>query len=117
MANFKLTARLREAKGKEAAKKLRKNKELPAVFYGPKSEPLMLALSYSELQRLTKKSSGENVIIGLQIDSESGSESRTVMLKELQVDPITDTPLHADFYDSPRYLRADIDIFFRCDLS
>jgi large subunit ribosomal protein L25 len=35
----------------------------------------------------------------LQIESEKGSETKIVMLKELQTDPINDTYIHADFYE------------------
>ena len=99
MAQLSLTARIREKKGKEAAKKLRKNNEFPAIFYGPKSEPILLVVKYSAIRQVMKKSSGENVIIGLQIEREKGTEVKTVMLKEIQMDPIKDLILHADFYE------------------
>jgi large subunit ribosomal protein L25 len=43
--------------------------------------------------------SGENVILDLQIKSEKGTESKKAMLKEVQIDPVSDAYLHADFYE------------------
>ncbi|MBW1850191.1 MAG: 50S ribosomal protein L25 [Deltaproteobacteria bacterium] len=39
-----LAARVRNSKGKGAARKLRRNNQVPAIFYGPNSEPIMLAV-------------------------------------------------------------------------
>ncbi len=50
------------------------------------------------MERILNKAGGENVILDLEVQSETGTESRTAMLKDLQVDPIQDTYLHADFY-------------------
>ena len=94
-----LAARVRKSKGKGAARRLRKNNQIPAIFYGPKSEPVMLAVDYPELNRILKQSSGENILLDLQFQSDHGTETRKVMLKELLLDPIKDTCLHADFYE------------------
>ena len=94
-----LAAQVRHTKGKQAAKKLRKSKKIPAIFYGPKSEPVMLTLDYPELERVLKQSTGENVILDLNVQSDKGTETKKVMLKELLVDPVKDTYLHVDFYE------------------
>ena len=99
MAQTTLSARIRDSKGKGTAKKMRRNNQIPAIFYGPDANPVMLAVNYSDLRGIIKKSASDNIIIGLQIESDKGSESKTVMLKELQVDPIKDIYLHADFYE------------------
>ena len=94
-----LAARVRNSKGKGAAKKLRRNNQVPAIFYGPNSEPIMLAVDYPELKRLLEHGSGENILLDLQVESDQGTETRKVMLKELLMDPIKDTCIHADFYE------------------
>ncbi|MFC1532790.1 50S ribosomal protein L25 [Thermodesulfobacteriota bacterium] len=99
MAQHILAARIREEKGKEASKRLRNSQLVPAIFYGPDTNPLMLTVESSDLNKLMKKSAGENIILGLQIQRDKGSDSKMVMLKELQTDPIEDTYLHADFYE------------------
>ncbi|MBW1705341.1 MAG: 50S ribosomal protein L25 [Deltaproteobacteria bacterium] len=94
-----LAAYLRKTTGKGAARKLRKNNQVPAVFYGPGTESVMLALDYPELEQLLKQAEGENIILDLQVKSEGGTESKRAMLKDLQVDPVKDTYIHADFYE------------------
>lgn len=94
-----LGARPRHNKGKGAARKLRNNKQVPAIFYGPNTEPRMLALDYLELEGIMKQFAGENIILDLKVQSDGGTETRSVILKDLQVDPIKDTYIHADFYE------------------
>jgi len=59
----------------------------------------MLAVKYLDLKTLLKSASSENVIFQLQIESGQGTENKTVMLKELQSDPIKPVYYHADFYE------------------
>jgi large subunit ribosomal protein L25 len=94
-----LSAQVRKTKGKAAARKLRANNQIPAVFYGPKIEPVMLVVDYPELKRVIKQGTGENILLDLQVQSDQGTETRKAMLKELITDPIKDTVLHADFYE------------------
>ena len=94
-----LAAHLRKTSGKGAARKLRKNNQVPAIFYGPGTETVMLALDYPELERLLRQAGGENIILDLQVKSDSGTESKRAMLKDIQVDPVKDTYVHADFYE------------------
>ncbi|MCD4715729.1 MAG: 50S ribosomal protein L25 [Desulfobacterales bacterium] len=94
-----LAAYIRKTTGKGAARKLRKNNQVPAVFYGPGTETVMLALDYPELEKLLKQASGENIILDLQVKSDKGTESKKAMLKDLQVDPVKDNYVHADFYE------------------
>ena len=99
MEQITLSARLRTEKGKGAARKIRQANQIPAIFYGPGQEPVMLAVEESDLRSILRQSAGENAILGLQIESDKKSETRTVMLKEVQTDPIQDTVFHADFYE------------------
>ncbi len=99
MARPVLNARIRQSKGKGAAKKLRRNNQIPAIFYGPNAEPVMLAVDYPEFERITKQAAGENIILDLKIQSDGATETRSTILKDLQIDPIKDIYLHADFYE------------------
>ncbi len=105
-----LTARIRKSKGKGAAKKLRKMAQIPAVFYGPKTEPVMLAVDYPELKRLLKQVSSDNVILDLQVQSDQGTETRKAMLKDVLIDPVKDIYLHADFYEISMDKEITVDI-------
>ncbi len=99
MADFTLSARTRETRGKGAARQLRRENQVPAVVYGPGRPSVILAVDYPELRTIIKKAASENIILELQITSDSGVAKRNVMLKELQTDPIKETYLHADFYE------------------
>jgi len=99
MAQLTLSARVRDTKGKGAARKLRRDKQVPAVFYGPRAASTMLSVNYSDLQGLVKSTTSENIILQLRIESEKGEETHSVMVKELQVDPIKPVYYHADFYE------------------
>ncbi|MBW1977599.1 MAG: 50S ribosomal protein L25 [Deltaproteobacteria bacterium] len=99
MAQTTLSARIREDKGKGVARKLRRAKQVPAVFYGPNATPLKLVVDDGDLKAILRETRGENVLLQLQIESKSGTDSKTVMLKELQTDPIKPVYLHADFYE------------------
>ena len=110
MGHLALAAHVRENKGKGAARKLRKNNQLPAIFYGPATESIMLTVDYPELARITKQGKGENIILDLQIASDQGQETRKVMLKDLMVDPVNGAYLHADFYEISMDKEITVDI-------
>jgi large subunit ribosomal protein L25 len=101
MAQITLSASVRKDRGKGAANKLRRNHQIPAILYGPNTVPLMLSVGELDLRAVLKAATGENIILGLQIDKGNGNETRTVMLKELQADPIKPVYYHADFYEIP----------------
>lgn len=99
METLTLAARVREERGKGAARRLRRSGHIPAVFYGPKTNPVALVVDYPELETILKKTSSENVILDLVMNSGRGSETKKTMIKGLQVDPISQNVLHADFYE------------------
>ena len=99
MARHVLSARVRKDKGKETARRLRRNNQIPAIFYGPKTEPVMLTVDHEELHRITKHGSSDNILLDLQLQSDKGTENRKAILKDLLIDPIKGSYLHADFYE------------------
>jgi len=113
MAQITLSARIRKDKGKGAARKLRRADQIPAIFYGPNAKPVMLAVNYFDLQGILKETAGENIILGLEIESDSGRDTRTVILKELQTDPIKDIYFHADFHEISMDKEITVDIPIR----
>ncbi|NQT56354.1 MAG: 50S ribosomal protein L25 [Desulfobacteraceae bacterium] len=94
-----LAAQVREGKGKGAARRLRKNNQIPAIFYGPDTKPIMLAVDYQELKRIINQNTSENIIFDLQVKSDQGTETRKALLKDILIDPTKDIYLHADFYE------------------
>jgi len=94
-----LAAQIRYDSGKGVARKLRQNNRVPGIFYGPGTESVMISLDYPELERIMDQVSGENILLDLKLQSEQGAETKTVMLKDLQTDPVKDKFVHVDFYE------------------
>ena len=72
---------------------------IPAVFYGPRSETVVLMVDPKELSKTLQTEAGENVIIDLNIRKGGDSFQKMVMLKEIQIHPLRRKALHADFYE------------------
>lgn len=108
-----LAAKTRTATGKGAARKLRANNQIPAIFYGPNTEPVPLAVDLSELQSILRETTSENVILDLQIRSDEAEKTRKAMLKDLQLDPVRDLFLHADFCEISMDKPVTVDIPIR----
>jgi large subunit ribosomal protein L25 len=89
----------RQGHGKNEARRLRAAGRIPAVVYGSRKgkalEAMPVAVDPKAVMRILHSESGANTLITLKLD---GSESR-VMVKEYQLDPITHTLLHADFFE------------------
>jgi large subunit ribosomal protein L25 len=94
-----LTAEIRDGFGKGVARKLRAKGLIPAVFYSPRSQTIPLVVNPKELGRTLQTDAGENVLIDLNIRKGDQSDRKVVMVKEIQIDPLQRTALHADFYE------------------
>ncbi len=105
-----LVAQERVQTGKGAARKLRKNDQLPAIFYGPESENTMLTVSYSDFEKIIQSGSGENTLFNLEIQAKDGNRTKTAMLKELQSDPVENNYLHVDFYEISMDKEITVDV-------
>lgn len=93
-----LKADLRESSGKRAAKDLRRKSMIPANVYKAGKEATSLQVSADDLAEVLSTKAGENVIITLKVSSpDAKPKERTVLIKEIQRDPIKDGILHVDF--------------------
>lgn len=94
-----LQSMIRQGTGKEYNKKLRAKGEVPAVVYKRGTDSITLQVEARELFRILHTSAGENVIITLQIKSEGkqSMDDKTVIVKEVQHDPVKGDVLHVDF--------------------
>jgi large subunit ribosomal protein L25 len=97
LETFELHVSHRTITGKGGARRLRREGRIPAVLYGPKTDAVLLAMSSGELQKILSNSS-EHAILQLVLGNEKRS-NRMVMIKELQMDPVTQEYLHIDFYE------------------
>lgn len=100
MEFIKLEADSRKETGKGPARTVRRAGRIPAVLYGPKTDPFNLTVEANALEQAIKKCKGSQIFLQLEVDGEGGSVHR-VMVKELQRHPVSMNPLHADFYEIP----------------
>lgn len=92
MADFTLHAELRSEVGKNASRRLRREKQIPAVVYGRGTQSVSLTVAEPELQRALK---ARTSLFDLAVDG----ESRKVLVKELNLHPVKGTFQHVDFYE------------------
>ncbi len=98
MEAIALRASARNISGKGPARRARANGLIPAVFYNPKAEAVMLTVNNRQMMELLKKSD-ENVFINLQIEGGERIQERMSIIKDIQQDPLTGQILHVDFYE------------------
>ena len=94
----KFNANIRTQTGNGPGRVLRREGKMPAVLYGPSTEPVLLSVDVKELEQILRGGKGAQVILELVIQDQERS-TRTAMLKELQVHPVSQAYLHADFYE------------------
>ena len=93
-----LNVETREGSGKRIAKDLRNRKLIPAVVYKGGKDALKLQLAAADLAKVLHTKAGENVIVTLKIaGGDSKSKDKTVVIKEIQREPIKSQILHIDF--------------------
>lgn len=90
MERYSLKAELREETGKGVARRLRREGLVPAVVYGKTCEAQALTINPEDL----KHKMGGNAIFDMALDG----NQETVMIKEVQKNPISGDILHIDFH-------------------
>ena len=87
-----------EARKKENnLKSLRKEGIIPGVLYGKKIGSLIILLNYKEFLKAFAKHSVSS-FINL-VSKEDGVNGKTVVIKEIQKDPVTDNIIHIDLHE------------------
>ncbi len=98
MEAIELKTRVRQGRGKNASRVLRREGKLPAVLYGPDTEPLLLSVDTHELELAVKSGPSGQLLLRLVIENGERT-TRRAMIKELQRHPLSREPLHVDFYE------------------
>lgn len=96
MEMVKIEAYFREGVGKEKAKKVRKNADIPAVVYS-KDINVPITISAAGLKILRGMRFSESMIINMEIVNEQKKDIFSVMIKDMQYHPLTEQILHIDF--------------------
>ena len=98
MKEISISGKKRDVLGKKASKALRKEGYVPCNLYGEErvdGKPVALAFAspFSELRKLIY--TPHIYVVKINIDG----TDHTAVLKEIQFHPVTDAPLHVDFYE------------------
>jgi large subunit ribosomal protein L25 len=83
----------REEKGKNASRRLRASGQIPAAVYGGGMDAVPVAINAREIGAILRSDTGRNSIFTLNIQ---GHDSSPVMIKNLDVHPVTNKLVHTD---------------------
>ena len=91
--DINVAAEPRTTRGKNEARRLRVQHQIPAVVYGVSADAVAVAVSPKEVTRILQSTTGHNTIFNLQV---TGGESTPVMIVDWQNDPVKGHLLHVD---------------------
>ena len=111
MELFELKANIRKTTGKGHGRKLRTAGQLPAILYGPKTEPILISVLQGDLNMALKQGNINQILFTLSVQN-GKTETHTAMIKELQTHPLSRDVLHVDFYEisMDRKIRVSIPV-------
>ena len=88
-----LKAEAREGRGKGPAYQARLKGLIPGIIYGGKDEPETVDVDARTLERHIEQGSFLTTLLMLDI----GGKKTRVIPRQLQLDPVSDRPVHVDF--------------------
>lgn len=112
----KLKTATREMTGKGAARRLRREGMIPGVIYGFEVEPMLIKVNSNELRKILNEVEAKNPFFNIvgEDDQLKNVEGSLVILKELQIHPITYEFLHLDLHkiDTTKELAVEVPIHY-----
>jgi large subunit ribosomal protein L25 len=88
-----IPAKSREASGTGGARAVRRTGDIPAVIYGQGGDSRAIRLSFRDMEKPYNTGRFTSTLFVLDVDG----EKIRVIPREVQLDPVTDRPIHADF--------------------
>lgn len=88
-----IAAEARNKAGKGTARALRREGKVPGVLYGEKKPPLSLSMEQRVLNKLLEDPKFFTQVCNVDIDG----EKHEAIARDVQLDPVTDVPVHIDF--------------------
>ncbi len=89
-----LSAETREPGNKGAARALRNQGRVPAVIYGNKEEAVSIHIEEKLLVKALNTGHFMNTVVMI----DAGGQTHRTLPKDVQFHPVTDRPLHVDFF-------------------
>jgi large subunit ribosomal protein L25 len=90
--SFELGAEFRDAEGKGASRRLRREGKVPAILYGGHRDPRGLALDHQKLLQLLDNERFYSTIISVKV----GDQAQAAILKDVQRHPARHAIVHVD---------------------
>jgi large subunit ribosomal protein L25 len=90
---------------KESLDSLRKAGSLPAVFYGKKTDSTPISMSKIDFLKVWKNA-GESTVVTLK----RAEGDIDALIHDVDVDPVSGAPRHADFYVFDKDLKITVDV-------
>src|SRR5690242_16048243 len=90
---YKVQAQLRSGRGKNDARRARRDGMVPITVYGGGAETVAAVAPLRDLAAILRSESGRNTIFTIEVDGLGSSE---VMFHDRQIDPIKGRLMHAD---------------------
>jgi large subunit ribosomal protein L25 len=111
LEQFELKCKIRKSVGNGPARALRREGKIPAVLYGPKTEPVLLCVETQDVELVFKRGNIGGLLLNLVIQN-GKAVSTPAMVKELQTHPVSGKFLHIDFYeiDMERKIRVKVPV-------
>jgi large subunit ribosomal protein L25 len=104
METFTVEGKIREERGKNAARRTRRTGLIPATLYGGEKGALSLTVNTKQVSRILRSETGHNTIFSVRV---AGGKEEKAIVKDWQVDPISGALLHVDL------LRVAMDVRMR----
>ncbi len=104
-----LTLQFQKREGKGKAASVRSQGFIPAVFYGPKEKTTSISIKEVEFKKIWREA-GESSIIVLKHED----EEHEALIQDVDANPVTGAPRHADFYviEKGKKLQVNIPLEF-----
>ncbi len=108
MERTELQVELRDSRKKGAARRLRAAGGVPAVLYGPNTNPISISLRHRQLERVVESNQLMDLV------GDPSVAGRPVLVKDFQRDSVSQQIVHCDFYavDTSRKIQVTVPIHF-----
>lgn len=106
MARMQLSSKTRTDFRKSVTKQLRRDGAIPGTVYGKDVEPISVSVPLDEFNLLLKTPGGRLSIIELQVEGAKSKKPLTVMIQEVQRDPISKGVIHLDLHQ----VKMDVEV-------
>jgi len=109
--SFELAAEFRDAQGKGASRRLRRDGRIPAILYGGHRDARALTLDHQKVMQMLDNERAYSTIISLKL----GQENQAAVLKDIQRHPFKNSVLHIDFQrvEENEKIRINIPLHFK----